>query len=84
MEKEVVKDNSLKTLRKFMFDEMVKIRSGNADITESNAIAKLAGRVIETYKTEIEAVKVANDLKDKNFKYVDSITAISHNGDGDV
>ncbi len=70
-------DNSLSTLRAFMFDEMIKIRSGDADLNESLAMSKLASQVISSYKTEIEAVKAANDLKERNIGYKDSIKAIS-------
>ncbi len=61
-----VNKNTLRTLRGFLFDEIIKIRKGEAIINESMAISKLSSQVINSYKAEIEAVKVANELKDKN------------------
>ena len=65
MEKQVV-ENSLKTLRGFLFDEIIKIREGKANEKESIAISKLSHQIINSYNTEIQALKAVNDLKDKH------------------
>ena len=70
-------DNSLNTLRGFLFEEIVKLREGTAVVSESIAISKLSSQIIGSYKVEIEAVKVANELKDKNSSYSDKLEAIN-------
>lgn len=69
-------DNTLGTLRKFMFDQMIKLRSGDCDSTEAIAMSKMAHQITQSYKVEIEAVKVANELKDKNVKLLGNIKAL--------
>ena len=70
-------DNTLATLRKFMFEQMIKLRAGECDSNEAIAMSKMSHQIIESYKTEINAVKVANELKDKNVKLVGNIKALS-------
>ncbi len=65
--------NSLQTLRGFLFEEIVKLRKGEAVVQESIALSKLSSQVINSYKVEIEAVKVANELKDKNKTLIDKV-----------
>lgn len=77
MENNKIAENSLKTLRGFLFDEIIKIREGKAINQESIAISKLSSQIINSYKAEIEAVKAANELKDKNISYKDKLSAIN-------
>jgi len=76
METQQIKDNSLKTLRKFMFEEMIALREGATTTQDAITMSKLANQVINSYKVEIEAVNSANSLKDKNSYLVSNITAI--------
>ena len=76
--------NSLNSLRSMMFEEMIALRSGERTAQEATAVSKLAGRVIDTYKIEIEAVRTANDLKDKNITYVKSLTSIEQGANDDL
>jgi len=74
-----IKDNSLKTLRGFLFDEMIKIRRGQAVASESIALTKLSAQVINSYRVEIDTVKIANELKNGNKDYVYQLTAMRNN-----
>lgn len=71
-------DNSLSTLRRMMFDQLVSLRNGDSTYQECQAVAQLGGKVIDTYRVEIEAVRAANDLKDKNNKYAPALKAIKN------
>jgi len=75
-ENQEVVTNSLGTLRKFMFEEMVKLRAGDTDPTQAMAMSKLSHQVIESYKVEIAAVVAANSLKDRNQNLVANLHAI--------
>lgn len=44
-------------LRDALFDELEALRNGSSNPTQANAVAKLAGSVVETVKMEIEAQK---------------------------
>lgn len=44
-------------LRDALFDELEALRSGKSNPTQANAVAKIAGSVVETVKMEIEAQK---------------------------
>lgn len=68
--------NSLASLRNILFSEITKIRNGEADLNDSLAISKLSHQVIDSYKTEIVAVQVANSLKDQNSDYKNSLLAL--------
>jgi len=72
----IVAENNLKTLRKFMFEEMMNLRAGKTTAQEATAMSKLGGKVIDSYKVEIDAVKTANELKDKNISYAKNIKAL--------
>ena len=61
-----VRENSLKTLRGYLFDEIIKLREGTAVEKESLALSKLSSQIINSYNVEINALKVVNELKDKN------------------
>jgi len=78
MKKEIV-DNSLKTLRGFLFDEIIKIRDGSAVEKESIAISKLSHQIINSYNVEILALKTVNELKDKNIPLSSQLGVINAN-----
>ena len=44
-------------LRDAIFDELDSIRSGTSNPTRSNAVAKLAGSIVETVRMEVEVQK---------------------------
>lgn len=46
-------------LRDAIFDEMDSIRNGTSNPTRANAVAKLAGSIVETVRMEIEVQKFA-------------------------
>jgi hypothetical protein len=46
-------------LRDAIFDELDAIRSGTSNPTRANAVAKLAGSIVETVRMEIEVQKFA-------------------------
>jgi hypothetical protein len=50
-------------LRDAIFDELDALRNGVSNPTRANAVAKLAGSVVETVRMEIDAQKFANTLK---------------------
>lgn len=52
-----------KGLRDALFDELEALRSGKSNPTQANAVAKLAGSVVETVKMEIEAQKFVAQLE---------------------
>lgn len=72
-----VKENSLRTLRCYLFDEIIKLREGTAVEKESIALAKLSTQIINSYNTEIEALKVIDGLKEKNASYAKSLGVIN-------
>lgn len=72
----IAKDNSLKTLRGYLFDEIIKIREGSAVEKESIALSKLSHQIINSYNVEILAIKTINELKDKNIQFAKNINAI--------
>ena len=71
------KENSLKQLRVYLFEEILKLREGTSVEKEAIALTKLSGQIISSYNTEIEALKVVNDLKDKNMCFAKSIGVIA-------
>lgn len=73
-----VRENSLKTLRGYLFDEIIKLREGTAVEKESIALAKLSSQIINSFNTEIDALKVVNELKDKNMGYAKSLGVIEN------
>ena len=73
---ETMPKNTLKSLRNILFKELSDLRNGESEPQQSIAVSKLCSQVIASYKTEIDAVKVANDLKDKNMEYAHSLAAI--------
>jgi len=76
-EKEMsVKEASLQTLRGYLFDEIIKLREGTAVEKESIALSKISHQIINTYNTEILALKTINELKDKNSGLAKSVFAI--------
>lgn len=52
-----------KGLRDALFDELTALRNGESNPTQANAVAKIAGSVVETVKMEIEAQKFMNSMK---------------------
>lgn len=46
-------------LRDAIFDELDAIRTGTSNPTRANAVAKLAGSIVETVRMEIEVQKFA-------------------------
>lgn len=50
-------------LRDALFDELEALRTGKSNPTQANAVAKLAGSVVETVKMEIEAQKFLSHLE---------------------
>ena len=74
-------ENSLNTLRTMMFEEMIALRDGDRTPNESIAVAKLGSQIISSYKVEVDAVKVANDLKQVNGKYAKALTVLEHKPD---
>ena len=72
--------NENKLVRKFMFEEMVKLRNGSSTIEEAITMAKMADTVIKSYRNEIddkknliEAVRLVDSLKDKNIVYASTL-----------
>ncbi len=52
-------------LRDALFDELDSIRSGESNATRANAVAKLAGSVVDTVRMEIEVQKHARHVVSK-------------------
>lgn len=73
-----VKKNSLQTLRGYLFDEIIKIREGNAVEKESIALAKLSSQIINSYDVEIQALKVVNELKGENINYAKTLGVLGN------
>lgn len=71
------KENSLKQLRVYLFEEILKLREGTSVEKEAIALTKLSGQIISSYNTEIEALKVVNDLKEKNMGFAKTIGVIT-------
>lgn len=78
MKQQEVQDNSLTTLRNALFKSIFDVRNGDMNANDAQAIAKLSHQAIETYKTEIKAVEVADNLKDKNVRYAPALKAIAN------
>jgi len=55
-------ERTSKGLRDVLFDELDALRHGKSSPTQSNAVAKLAGSVVETVKMEIEAQKFISSM----------------------
>jgi len=71
-----IANNSLGTMRKLLFDQMIGLRNGEIDANDAIAMSKVAHQITESYKVEISAVQVANSLKDKNVKLQGNIKAL--------
>jgi len=71
-----VQDNTMTSLRNALMKSIIDIRNGNMNAQDGIAIAKLGNTVVETYKTEIEAVRTANSLKDRNVSYRNALKCI--------
>ncbi len=76
-----VVETTLKTLRGQLFGELLDLRSGKTTAGEAIAVSKLAHQIIDTYKTEISAVQVANSLKDRNITFTKNLTALEKDED---
>ena len=59
-----------------LFEQMVSLRNGETEAGEAIAISKLAHQITTSYQVEIEAVRVANDLKDKNVELQGNMKAL--------
>ena len=70
-------DNTLKSLRNVLFKELNSLRNGETDSSQASAVSKLSSQIISSYKTEIDAVKAANELKEKNLSYAHTLTCIT-------
>jgi len=68
-----IANNSLGTLRKLLFEQMLSLRNGETEANEAIAMSKVSHQIIESFKVEIQAVQVANSLKDKNLKLESNI-----------
>lgn len=73
---ENVPDNTLKSLRTILFRELIDLRNDEVEGNHAIAVAKVASQITTTYKVEVEAVKVANELKDKNIRYAANLHSI--------
>lgn len=73
---ETVPDNTLKSLRTILFKELMDLRNDEIEPNHAIAVSKVSSQIIASYNTEINAVKVANDLKDKNLSYAHTLTCI--------
>lgn len=49
-------------LRDAIFDELDSIRNGTSNPTRANAVAKLAGSIVETVRMEIEVQKFGQQM----------------------
>jgi hypothetical protein len=49
-------------LRDAIFDEMDAIRNGSSNPTRANAVAKLAGSIVETVRMEIEVQRFSRTI----------------------
>ena len=76
MSKESVTDNTLKSLRSILFRELIDLRNNDVESQHATAVVKVTNSIISTYSTEIFAVKVANELKEKNLSYAGNLKAI--------
>ena len=74
--KENIPDNTLKSLRTILFRELTDLRNQDVEPNHAIAVAKVAAQVTATYAVEINAVKTANELKDKNIKYAANLKSI--------
>jgi hypothetical protein len=52
-------------LRDAIFDELDAIRAGQSNPTRANAVAKLAGSIVETVRMEIDVQKHARSMSSK-------------------
>jgi len=50
-------------LRDAIFDELDAIRNGTSNPTRANAVAKLAGSIVETVRMEVEVNKYARGVQ---------------------
>lgn len=73
---ETIPDNTLKSLRTILFRELTDLRNDKVEPNHAIAVSKVSSQIISSYNTEINAVKVANDLKDKNLMYAHTLTCI--------
>ena len=76
MERRTVPGNTLKTLRGALFRELQDLRNDKVDAQHANAVSKVSGQIIASYKVELDAVAIANNLKDKNLSYAANIAPI--------
>lgn len=59
-------------LREAIFDEMDALRNGSSNPTRANAVAKLAGSIVETVRMEIEVQRFSRQIPD-NAPAIDSV-----------
>jgi len=76
MTEQEIANNSLGTMRKLLFEQMIGLRNGEVEANDAIAMSKVAHQITESYKVEISAVQIANSLKDKNVKLVGNIKAL--------
>ena len=64
MDNKQLEQATMKTLRNTLMGAISDIRNGNATAQEGVAIAKIGNVLVSSYRADIEAVKVVNDLKE--------------------
>lgn len=72
---------TLKETRRFIYQQMQKLESGDISIDEALTQSKLATRIIESYNTEARAIELAHTLGTPIASYPDGLLQI---GEEDV
>ena len=69
MENTEVQETTMRSLRSAIMGTIFGIKNGDIPHEDGLAVAKLGNTMIQSYRADIEAVKVANDLKEPNRAY---------------
>ena len=72
---------TLKETRQFIGKQMKLMGDGEISIDLALTQSKLAGRIIDTYNTELRAVELSARLSGEQFNYQDALEHIERDND---
>lgn len=69
MENKEVQETTMRSLRSAIMGTILGVKNGSIAHEDGLAVAKLGNTMVQSYRADIEAVRVANDLKEPNRSY---------------
>lgn len=67
---------TLQQARRFIYEEMVRLREGKVSVDEAIAQGKLASHLIETYRVEVKAIELTIEANKTQIEYQEAAKLI--------